>query len=81
VAITLSDGNLYKMKALDLINAIAQGADINSIQHKVLLFENVNETTLKGNNLEFTATNSEKRFVIPLNEEYLARAHLKPDKS
>ena len=81
VAITLSDGNLYKMKALDLINAIAQGADINLIQHKVLLFENVNETTLKGNNLEFTATNSEKRFVIPLNEEYLARAHLKPDKS
>jgi hypothetical protein len=81
VAITLSDGNLYKMKALDLINAIAQGADINSIQHKVLLFENVDETTLKGNNLEFTATNSEKRFVIPLNEEYLARAHLKPDKS
>ena len=81
VAITLGDGNLYKMKTLDLINAIAQGADINSIQDKLLLFQNVDETKIRGDSLEFTATDSQKRFVIPLTEEYLARAHLKPDKS
>ena len=81
VAITLSDGNLYKIRTLDIISAIAQGADINLIQNKLLLFENAGEAQLKGNSLEYTATNSEKRFVIPLTEEYLARAHLKPDKS
>ena len=76
LAIKLSDGHLYKVKTMDLISLIAQGADINSIQNKTLLLENAGEPVIKGNKLEYTATDSDKRFVISLNEEYLAKAHL-----
>ena len=76
LAIKLSDGNLYKVKTLDLVDLIAQGADINSIQNKTLLLENAGDPVIKGKNLEYSATDSDKRFVISLDEEYLAKAHL-----
>ena len=77
LAVKSNDGNLYKIRVPDYLDAMARGSTVDSIQNKLLLFENVMNVSIKGDNLEFTATNSDKRFVTPLSEKFLARAKIR----
>ncbi len=77
LAVKSNDGNLYKIRVPDYLDAMARGSTVDSIQNKLLLFENVMNVSIKGDNLEFPATNSDKRFVTPLSEKFLARAKIR----
>lgn len=77
LAVASDDGNLYKIRVPDYLDAMARGMTVGSIQNKLLLIEHVKDVSIKGDNLEFTATNSDKRFVTPLSEKFLARAKIR----
>lgn len=77
LAVVSDDGNLYKIRVPDYLDAMARGMTVGSIQNKLLLIEHVKDVSIKGDNLEFTATNSDKRFVTPLSEKFLARAKIR----
>jgi hypothetical protein len=79
LAITLNDGNLYKVGVNDLLGVMAQGFGVDSIRNKMLLVENVDKVYLQGNNLEATSLTSKTRFVIPLSDKILARTKIRPD--
>ena len=79
LAITLNDGNLYKVGVNDLLGVLAQGFGADSIKNKLLLVENVDKVYLQGNNLEATSLTSKTRFVIPLSDKILARAKIRSD--
>ncbi len=80
LAVALADGNLYKIRAGDLVNAYECGMDINAIKDKQLLLRDVGSVQLKGKNLEFTSIDGVSRLIVPLSEEFLQRAKLKLDR-
>ena len=77
LAIALNDGNLYKIRVPDILDAFASGAGVNSISNKQLLLNSVAKAQIRGDSLEFTSTDGVNRFVAPLTEEFLARAREK----